>query len=270
MVCETNITTPTVPLGTAVTASATPHTKNTTYAQLIAATAWDAFAILIMISDTFTSATNTSTLVDIAIGSAASETVIIPNLNAGYAQVSGGDERQGAQKYWFPLHIPAGSRISATSQSAVGSKAPKVSIWVFEQPTRPVWAGRIVTDYGTNLTTSRGATVTCGVSAAEGTWTQVTAATSSAHSFVAAGLSCDGDTSVLGNVGLLDIGVGAAAAEQAMVENLPFGLNVSEAMSTPFPLHSFAQVAGGERLVARASINNAGAQNIDCILYGCS
>jgi hypothetical protein len=269
MAYESNITVPATPLGTAVTASATPHSKNTTYTQLIASTSFDAYAIQVMISDTFSSATNTSTLVDIAIGAAASESVIIPNLNAGYAQVSGGDERQGAQKYWFPLYIPAGSRLSATAQSAVASKAPRVCVWLFGEPLRPTWAGQIVTDYGTNLATSRGATVTCGVSAAEGSWAQITAATSKAHAFMAAGVSCDGDASVLSDVGLLDIGVGAAT-EQTIMEHLPFGLNTAEAMSTPFPFCCYAQVASGDRLAARASVINSGAQNIDVILYGLS
>jgi hypothetical protein len=265
---ETNLTTPAGNFGTLVTASATPHSKNTTYTELIASTAFDAYGILIMLANTFVAATDTSMLVDIAIGAAASETVIIPNLNGGFA----GDItvlNVGGQKYWFPLRIPQGSRVSATAQAAVVSDDVRVSIWLYGKPLRPVWAGTQVVDYGTNMATSKGVSVAMGVSGAEGSWTQIVASTSQAHSYLAAGIACAADTTVAAGTGFLDIGKGAAT-ERSIVENLPYGLSTNEALSYFFPFSAWAQVAPGERLAARASYTSASAGSIDCCLYGVS
>jgi hypothetical protein len=265
---ETNLTTPAGNFGTLVTASATPHSKNTTYTELIASTAFDAYGILVMLATVFTAATDTSMLVDIAVGAAASETVVIPNLNAGFA----GDitvVNVGGQKYWFPLRIPQGSRISATAQAAVVSDNVRVSIWLYGKPLRPVWAGQKVIDYGTNLATSQGVAVAMGVSSAEGSWTQIAASTTRAHAYLAAGIGGAGDTTIAAGTGFLDVGKGAAT-EVPMVQNLPYGLSTNEAISYFFPMSAWAQVAPGERLAARASYTSASAGSIDCILYGVS
>lgn len=267
---ETNMTTPSAAWGTLVTAGGSSHAKNTTYAQIIASTAFDAYGILIMFSAVNSAGNATSMLVDIAIGAAASETVIIPNLNAGYANVisaSGGDVP--GQQYFFPIKIPAGSRLSATSQALIVSDTCRVAVWLYGDPTGPVWAGTQVVDYGTNTAASKGVDVVAGLSAAEGSWTEIVASTTQDHAFIAAGCGGAADTTVLAAIAHLDLGIGAAT-ETAIVENLPFITHASEGIVYPTPHYAQHLVASGTRLAARISIDNASAQSYDCIMYGVS
>lgn len=262
---ESNVTTPTT--GTSVTAGGTAHVKNTTYTTLIASTAQDAYAIEIKFSDVSTAVTDTSMLVDIAIGAAASETVIIPNLNAGYA---GGQQalNEGGQFYWFPLYIPSGSRISATAQAAIISDTVLVTVRLWGQPSSPVWAGSEVIDYGTVGASSKGTDVAAGTSGAEGTFTQIVASTTRSHYYIAAGMGCAADTTVQTNGGLIDVGVGAAT-EDPILEDYPFRASTNEDI-THRPIGTFVQVPSASRLTARISAQSATAQSYDVILYGVS
>jgi hypothetical protein len=268
MAQETNLTTPAGNFGTVVTCGGSAHTKNTTYTQLIASTSFDAYAVMILFANVFSAAAATSMLVDIAIGAAASETVLIPNLNAGGA-TDITVVNVGGQRYWFPIYVPAGSRLSATAQGTIASDTVSVSVWLYGRPLRPVWAGQIVDDYGTNLATSRGVDVASGVSSAEGAFTQIVASTSQAHSYVAAGMGLAADTTISAGTGFLDLGVGAAT-ETVVAENMPFGVSTSEALTQFVPFCCCQQVASGERLAARCSYTGSSAQSYDVSLYGVS
>ncbi len=264
---DSNLTVPaTGAMGTIVTAGTPAHTKNATYTQLIAATTFDCYWIEIHMSEVVVASTDTGTLVDIAIGAAAAEQVIIPNLNAGHAASYTGTT-VGGQKYAFPLYIPSGSRISATSQAVTASDTVVVWVKLYGGPKTPVWSGQQVVDYGTSLAASQGVQVTPGASGAEGAWTQIVAATSQNHSFLSAGVA--GLDAVIGlQVLLLDIGVGAAT-EAAIYEHGVFVTSTAEALSQPFPFCVWHPVLSGDRLAARISGSGA-AQDCDVILYGVS
>lgn len=262
---ESNVTTPA--LGTVVIAGGTAHTKNTTYTTLIASTSFDAYAIEIKMSDVTQVATDTSQLVDIAIGAAASETVIIPNLNAGYALGQNGIN-QGGQHYWFPLYIPSGSRLSATSQAAIISDTVAVTVRLWGNPSSPVWAGSEVIDYGTNLATSTGTNVAAGTSSAEGAWTQITASSTRTHNYIAAGVGGAADTTSQSTMALVDIGVGSAT-EDPIAEDFFVHMSASEDV-THRPIGLFAQIPASTRLAARVSSSAVSAQSFDVILYGVS
>src|SRR3990167_876276 len=122
-------------MGTNVTNGATPHTKNTTFTQLIAATTFDAQCVLVTVGSTAVSNANSSTLLDIAIGASTAETVIIPDLCAGWAQDSG--TAPGGRHYIFPLYIPSGSRVSARTQTVRTTGGPFVLVQLFGGPRNP-------------------------------------------------------------------------------------------------------------------------------------
>lgn len=266
---ESNVATAATVLGTTVTASATPHTKGA-YAQLIAASAFDTYWVEVVLGEVGVSAAATSLLVDIAIGAAAAETVIIPNLNAGFSATQAGTGPVGAAHYAFPLKVPAGSRISARCQSLVVSDTVKVQIRLYGGPaaSEPPWAGQRVIDIGTDLATSKGVTVAAGLSAAAGTWTQIVASLAEDIAYLAAGLGGAADTTLLLNTGLLDIGVGAAAAESAVLSAFPFWSVASEMIGWNGPIRGWVPVKAGERIAARISIDAAGASSYDVICYG--
>jgi hypothetical protein len=151
---ENNVGVTSSALGTAVVAGGTAHTKNTTYTTLISATAYNSFGIAISFENTAAASNRRNALVDIALGAASSEVVIIPNLMAGNAGTSVGTQGFG-QMYYFPIMIPAGVRVSATAQSNVASLNVYTSVYLFQHSMAPgAWIGSRVTDYGVNTTTS--------------------------------------------------------------------------------------------------------------------
>lgn len=105
--------------GTTVTTGTTFSNKGTP-AELIAATAFDSFFIVIVASGYAISGFGSRGCLDILIG-AATEAVLIPNLLMGYCGDwlgSGGVD--SAPKCWaFPLYIPAGSRLATQAAGEV-------------------------------------------------------------------------------------------------------------------------------------------------------
>lgn len=100
--------------GTTITSSASANNKGT-YTQIVAATArdYDAFAIWGYLSGS----TGTAILLDVAIGAAGTERVILPNV---YLEGNGPKSTPGGMDF-IPLRIPAGTRIAARSQSSTAS-----------------------------------------------------------------------------------------------------------------------------------------------------
>jgi hypothetical protein len=90
-------------------------------------------------------------LVDIAIGAASSERVIIPNLIASSASDSASSSGN-PYYYYFPIYIPAGTRISARSQTGKNPAPDTVHVAVhLHQGVVPgKWYGSRVTAYGVN------------------------------------------------------------------------------------------------------------------------
>lgn len=187
--------------GTSVTASGTANTKGA-YTELIASTVGDSYGVWVYLRGLQTSATNTSCLVDISLGAAASEVVLIPNVNAGAADIA----NRGMQFYFFPVFIPAGSRVAARCQAAVVSDVVTVGVTLEKQNPYPDVYSR-VTDYGTVSASSRGTLVTAGAGA-YGSFTSVGSTTARDHLAWTIGVDQGGDTTLAATGLLAEIGIG--------------------------------------------------------------
>jgi len=146
----------------------TAHTKNPTWTQLVASTAFDTDLVLICVGSNAVSNGDSSTLLDIGIGAASAETVIIPDLAAGFATSFNSG---GYRHFIFPLRIPAGSRLAARTQSVRTTGSVDVLVQLYGGPRDPDrwWSGSQVTAYGADLTKSCGTVFTPGNTGAEGT-----------------------------------------------------------------------------------------------------
>jgi hypothetical protein len=161
---EDNVGVTSAEYGTSVAAHATTaHTKNATYTTLIAATSYVAYGIFVGFHTTSTAATRESFLVDIAIGGAGSEVVIIPNLLAGNQAASGTTSHMGSY-YFFPIRIPSGVRISATCQSDTAADTVYTAVHLLQHPMPGRWYGSRVTAYGADTATSTGVSMSPGSS----------------------------------------------------------------------------------------------------------
>lgn len=215
---EDNVGAGNAELGTSVAASATPHAKNTTYTTLIAATAYQAYGIAVMVGSVGTTATtNTRTLVDIAIGAAASEQVIIPNLMAGQVGASN-SASSSPQMYFFPIVITAGVRISATSQTVTASDTVHVSVYLFQHQVPGKWYGSRVTAYGADTADSGGTSHTFG-NGSYATTTQLTASSTYPVKYLQVGFDLAADTTGATKRGVLRIAGGSST--NYLVDGLP-------------------------------------------------
>lgn len=101
-----------------VTADSTPHTKGA-FTEIIASNAAETTALQVSVSGINVSATNTSTLLDIATGASGSETVVVSNIAVGGAS---------GVHFAVPLRIAAGARISVRSQAVIASDTASVNL----------------------------------------------------------------------------------------------------------------------------------------------
>jgi hypothetical protein len=232
------------------------------YAFFVASTSAPSSMIWLHVYNVATSGANTATLVDLATGSVGNEVVFAANINAGHqAGFPGGFDIK------IPYYIPAGVRVSGRCQSAVGSKNVASWIGLYSGPNRTAVG---IDTIGATTATSTGTTVVCGTSGAEGSWTELTAATTNHYgglmfSFGGAATATMVSTSVR-----VDIGMGAAASEVVLLNDWIANLDTSEAISlyddmTP---RIGVDIPAGTRLVARALSSSASAQSVDVTAYG--
>lgn len=247
--------------GVTVTPSASANTKGN-YATLIASTSAATKLLGISIWVNAGGTTTNSWLVDIAIGAAAAETVVVANLGASVCQQFG----QEMIEFLFPLDIPAGTRISARCQSNTATSPETVSVkaTVFNGAG---WVGGTGIDtIGASTATSRGTAVTTGINSNKGSYAQITASTSRAYTGIFGVLSAQG---VAGAYGILltDIATGAAASETVII---PEVRTVNHALQLTSPTIPFLPISipSGTRLSARIANSEPGALARGVILYG--
>lgn len=216
--------------GTTVTASGTTHTKGS-YAQLIASTSRPSYGITIVIHNVGVASTNARMLVDIAIGAAASEQVIIPNLLAGNASAWNAASN-GGTCYHFPIAIPSGVRISARCQASTASDTCNIIVWLHQARTAPgLWVGQRVTAYGVNTGTSTGTAHTPGSTNSYATATQITSSTTNPIRYMQVGIDLASDTTGTSMRGMFRIGLGATP--DYIIQHVPFGESTTvESMDT--------------------------------------
>lgn len=239
-------------LGTTITASGSINTKGS-WTQLDAATAYDMNMFWVFLE--LPSVNNSGILVDIGIGAAASEIVLIANIP--YLCPS---NTSGLIGIPCPVAIPAGTRISARMQSATASATISCMIVGCDgMADEPAGLGAPTT-YGPNTGTSLGTQVDPGATAhTKGSYAQISASTT--YDIGAVAIIIDNQATLAAGAVLFDLAVGAAASEKNIFQNIPFTLgNGNVGTSGGFygnPV-SFKRcnIPAGTRLSARAQCSN--------------
>lgn len=239
------------------------------YAQLLAATGFRYDAITLnMVAE---GGGGQTFLVDIAMGAAASEVVIVPNIlfdNARAVYQSGMD-------LTLPIAVPAGVRLSARCQEAGGAGTREVRVVVSGLAGganyQPATCGAAI-NYGAITASTNGVLVDPGaVANTWGAWTELTAATSQDHAGVAAVLGTNKQTGVLKDSSYeFQIGIGAAAAEVAIAQWLASLTSSNNAMK-PCTHTIGASIPSGTRLAMRSKCLASGvaeARHPTAILLG--
>lgn len=241
------------------------HTKGS-WVEVTAATTYDVFRVVMQTANSNASGTNTAGLLDIGVGGAGSEVVVVPNLAVGYSSTG----TSGTFPVWdLPLFIAKGSRVAVRWQSARTSQSLN-TLWTLFGPTsttravpRPApftWA------YGPNTASSLGVTCTPGAANAKGAWSQLAAATDGPVAAIAVGVQGAGISAMQGGTVLVDIGAGAAGSEVVILPNLSFMTTTQELVARNHLLTTYpVDLPAGVRLAARVSNSggNSGAYLVD-------
>ncbi|MCS6302369.1 MAG: hypothetical protein H8K07_01685 [Nitrospira sp.] len=241
--------------GPIITANATVHTKGA-YAELVAATTYDWYGFWISMSGVAVSATRTDMLLDVAIGGAGSEQVILPNLMAGWTMGGSGNI------LYIPIYIPRGTRLSARCQAVVSGDQTGVMLWGMAGHSGlpgPLFSQ--ADDYGTVLASSKGAAHTPG-NGVLSTATNVGGTTSRIYGAVLLMVAPDTTTVTARGVTWNLVFGGQAYAEWFDLET------AAEQLVGPLPpAPNFCSVPAGTQLQVQGTSGGAGNAHT-VILYG--
>ena len=248
--------------GTEVTSGAA--TVKGAWTQLIASTGFDYNGFTLKVARNPTADCG---LIDIAIGPAGSETVIVANLP--WHLTSKTYAARFPQSFDLPLRIPAGSRIAARVSSLAGNGIVCLSGHGRSKAmnTEPVYTR--ATTYGASEAAC-GGTLLQGPHLAVGysSWVEFSAAASSRVSAVAMYIT-NNDVSIATGIKKLYLARGAAGSEKTIIDGVPnyiggeFGFIRGQSMY-PMPV----DIPAGERIACRAYYATADGSSIQrvCVI----
>lgn len=227
--------------GTVLTGGATG--AEGAWVELIASTADDAtFLELFLFNPNATSLGR----VDIAIGASGSEVIIIPDIPT---QMSGARSWQAPIS--FKVAIPKGSRVAARYCATTTSTINAIG---FVGNSKDQTYGQIINFDPTStcvsvLTIDPGATANT-----KGSWTEFIASTAEDINYLHIGTH---NASYNGTQvsWLADIGIGAAASEITILENLMFGKQIWDTSVEPITRKTPCNIPAGTRIAIRAQCN---------------
>jgi hypothetical protein len=237
-------------LGTTLTASGSTNTKGS-YAQLVASTPYDASGFWLLLSGA--SSLTAGYLVDLAIGAAASEIVLVPNVPFNIQSAA----NSGTLAIFVPCAIPAGTRISARVQSSTGSTTVTAAVVLLDGSFDEDSSLAAPQNYGALTASSVGTSIDPGASAnMKGSWVQIAASTT--YDIGALQLICDTQKNVttIAQTWLIDIGIGAGGSEKVIAPNISLSCNAGPMLTNPAPPLIRCQIPSGTRLAIRAQGTN--------------
>lgn len=255
--------------GTTITANAA-FGNDGAYTQLIASTSFDYNSILIELGNNGNAAA--ISIIDVAIGAAGSEKVIVADLPTFAI-----GNRYGPASLWLPLHVPKASAISARiHRSNANSATINISLIGCQGTPYGLPPFHRCTTYGTVIGSMRGTKVDPGGSANTlGTRIDIDAAT--ANRIRVLYVFCGGRTSsatsnTTDNNALLLLDLGAAAAEKSIIPNgIHYAMSGSDDTWLPAVAGPFlVDIPAGTRISAQAQadIITANIRELNIIVLG--
>ena len=254
---------PSATWGTVVTSGAA-NTLSTNFTELVASSSFDTCWVTISFPNTGITNAGTNTLCNLYVGAAGSEQLLIPYMLCGFGNFETAPAMP-PKSYQFPLWIPAGSRLSAKTQSQSASKAVAVSVWL-EGGGRPAtWVGRKVETLGISTASSAGTVVD--VTTVTGSLTVIGTTGSADWGYLLVGVGGETAGSFANSWTQYDVGSGGSVlkglAHWSCVQHS------AERMTTiDGGVGRFTRIAPGTQLQIRATGSNSGPDDFDFAIYG--
>ena len=247
--------------GTDHTTGGSAHTKSS-WAEIVASTGFEANWVIVQIIGT--AAGHNGYLVDIGIGAASSETVLIANL----PMVS--RSYRSSRTFAIPVNVPSGSRLSIRASASGGGS--RVFEYIVRISDAPNFGLSYVETIGADTSATKGTEVDPGGSAnTKGSYAQLIASTSDDIDALMVMTGPNNITSITGTPDhLVDIAVGAAASESVVIGDSVHGQNNNEYFFISSPQLYPVEIASGSRIAARAqcSETTVGSREIDVMAIG--
>lgn len=246
-------------LGVAPNAGGTANTKGA-WSQIVASTAADCSIVCVQTFGLKSTTTVNGISVDIGVGAAGSEKVLIPDLLHWYNAVV--NNFIVVNSVVFPLNIPSGTRIAARAQADLATPGTTLqcNVILFD-PGFGVPEGCAGVDaIGFVAATTTGTAVTPGASGAKGSYAQLVASTARDY----CGFFLSEFQGVNAGYRTLDIAIGAAASEQIIIPDI-FSFNP---WFTSFLPYYPVPVPSGVRLSMRVSDTKPDTSNGLVVIYG--
>jgi hypothetical protein len=248
-------------VGTTITAGAA-NTKGS-YAATPLSTSTPHDAQGVMIFNTTRSATAADYLVDIALGASGSERIVIPNLLWSEGSSSG-----RLRSYFFPLNIPAGSRLNARCQSSTASATIAIGAAIVQASFSEFTSFDRFVEFGAVTASTAGTVLTNPAAAGWGAWTLLSASVpDDLRWFMLAAGDNKVTTRTTAQMHAWQAGVGAAAAESPFTLPKMCGTSSTSlglSLQTGFPYN----VSAGQRLSARYGSSATTNLGLAAIAYG--
>ena len=191
---------------------------------------------------------STDLLVDIGVGAAGSEQVVVSNIlvsiGSGFAS--------SATDVFFPLAVAEGQRLAARCQASAANGDIDMGLQLcagdfFSQ----LGLGRATT-YGANTADSGGVSVDPGaVANTKGAWSEISASITNPIRYMLICIGGQANAVMTSSFNLLDIGMGAAGSEQVVVDDLYLVAADNVDYYLPGMIGRPVSVASGQRLAAR-------------------
>lgn len=254
-----------------ITTSATPHTKGTWVQMFTAAeVAFDIFSIYVYASDVAVSNTDTRALLDIGADPAAGTaySVVIPDFLIGFMT----DQfALAGNMAILPCYIPAGSTIAIRHQSAQASNTAEMGLVLYGgiAADNPFPHRGLVVPYGVTVSTSDGVSPANAGADTEGAWVELVASTTHPHRGLTVGIQQSG-TITSGAGFFIDIGIGAAASEVPIIEDIWCFMTTADDLNIMTHGRDVWQpIPEGSRLAVRAQGDSTNRQSdVAVAVYG--
>lgn len=255
---------PAATMGTLVTAATGLHTLGATHTEVMTTTI-DCFWMRIILHNTQQAGIRTDGLLNLYIGSAGSERLLINNLLAGWTV----DNNAGfgpPRVYEFPLYLPSGTRISARYQALIASDTCNVSLMIHGGGRPGNWWGTGVETLGTVATSSIGTSVTPSATGGQGTFTAIGTTTKEYKYVFPMYQGSLADTTMTSTWEVGDIGTGGNVLND--LTDFQFGPTSNE-FTFNFPGNGrFTLIPASTALQIRSAISGSTAEAKDWAIYG--
>jgi hypothetical protein len=191
-------------------------------------------------------------LVDIALGPAGQEEIIVPNL-----QLASGTIESACNPMYVPVSVPAGYRVSARCQSTVASSTVALLVKAMRySPIVPRVHNNRATNYGANEADSGGTGVDPGaVGSTFGAWAEIVAACANPVRFLNVMVGSRNNAAMAGAILAVQVGAGPAGSEVVIAEGFQMRSLTGTDCWLPGWHWAVCDVPAGTRLAARAVCN---------------